>query len=175
VEEWVGAALAVLVGAAGAGEAHAFVEGEGAFILFIHVGRHGRVEGKAMFDERAADAFAVPVGIDEERLHMRAVDQHEADGAVVRVGGEPCGRLGQEGGHFLIDRVAIGGLEKIVGRIDGAAPDVDEAGAIGGAGRTDRYHGHAYSDEAAQTKGRATDERLSAARGARPDGWNFGF
>jgi len=128
-----------------------------------------------MLDERAADAFAVPVGIDEQRLHMRAVDQHEADGAIVGVGCQPCGSLGQEGGHFLIDRVTIGGLEEVMGRIDGAAPDVDEAGAIGGAGGSDRYHGHAYNDEAPQTKGRATEQRLSAARGARPDGRNFGF
>ena len=128
-----------------------------------------------MLDERAADAFAVPVGIDEQRLHMRAVDQHEADGAIVGVGCQPCGSLGQEGGHFLIDRVAIGGLEEVMCRIDGAAPDVDEAGAIGGAGGSDRYHGHAYNDEAPQTKGRATEQRLSAARGARPDGRNFGF
>jgi hypothetical protein len=40
-----------------------------------------------------------------------------------------------------------------MGRIDGAAPDVDEASAIGGAGRSDRYHVDAYRESDAQTKG----------------------
>ncbi len=144
VEKGIGATLPIAVGSARAGETHAFVEGQRSFILFIDVRRHGWVEGEAMFDERAADALAVPVRIDEERIHMRAVHQHEAHSAVIGIGGEPCGRLGQEGGHFPINGMPVSGLKKVMGRIDGAPPDVDEAGAIGGASGTDGDHGHAY-------------------------------
>lgn len=106
-----------------------------------------------MVDECAADAFAVPCGVDEEGVHMGALYQHEAYGPVVGVRGKPGGGLGQEAGDFGIDRLAVGGSEEVVGRIDGAAPDVEQASAIGGAGGADRYHGAAYSYAAPQAKG----------------------
>ena len=153
MEEGVGSALPVILRTAGSGETHAFVEGQGACILFVDAGGHGRMEREAVVDERAADAFAVPCGVDEEGVHMGALYQHEAYGPIVGVGGEPGGGLGQEAGDFGIDRLAVGGIEEVVGRIDGAAPDVEQASAIGGAGGADRYHGAAYSYAAAQAKG----------------------
>ena len=154
VEQGVGAALAVLFRTAGAGEAHAFVEGESTFILFVDVGGHSRVESEAVAYERAADAFAVPGGVDEEGLHMRAFYQHEADRPVIGVGRQPCGGVGQEAGHFFIERSAIGWIEEIMGGVDGGAPDVEQAGAVGGAGGADRCHGLTYRDEVAQAKRR---------------------
>ena len=153
MKERVRPALAIPLRSAGAGEAHAFVEGDGAFILFIDVGRHGRMEGEAVIDERAAYAFAVPRRVDEEGVHVRAVDQHEADRAVIGIGGEPCGGLRQEAGHFRIDRLAVGGIEEIMGCVDGAAPDVEQASAIGGAGGADRYHGRHIGTQRSRRKG----------------------
>ncbi len=141
MKERVRPALAIPIRTAGSGEAHAFVEDYSAFILFVDVGRQNGVQRKAVIDERAADAFAVPGRVDEEGVHMRAAYQHEADGAVIGIGGEPCGGVRQEAGYFRINRLTIGGIEKIMGCVDGAAPDVEQASAIGGAGGTDRYHG----------------------------------
>ena len=107
VDQGVGATLAVLGGAAGAGEAHGFVEADRLGILFVDVGGERGVEREGVVDQAAADALAAPCGVDEQRLHMRAVDQHEADGAVVGIGGEPGGGLGQEGGDLRLYRDAV--------------------------------------------------------------------
>lgn len=88
-----------------------------------------------MLEQLAADAGSAQVGIDEQRFHVRAVDQHETLRPVLVVDRHDKWGLGQEAGNFSIDRLAVIGAEEVMGSVDGATPEIDESVTIGGAGR----------------------------------------
>ena len=108
-----------------------FVEGCGLVVLLVDVGGEGWVEAQGVFDERAACSGAVVGGIDEERLPVRAVEEHEADGMIARVDGEPERGLRQEGVDLRFDGLAVGGGEEVVRCIDCPAPDFQYAVCVG--------------------------------------------
>ena len=99
------------------------------------------MQGQRVLQQLPADTGAAYVRIDEQRFHVRAVDQHEAKGAVLSVDGHGHRSLRQEAGDFGIDGLAVVGAEELVGGVDGAAPEVDEGGAVVGARGTEGGHG----------------------------------
>lgn len=83
-----------------------------------------------MLQQLAADAGPTDIGVDEERLHMRAIDEHEATGLVMFIDSNRHWRMGQKTTHFGIDGLSIFGTEKVMGGVHGAPPKVDESSAI---------------------------------------------
>ncbi len=61
--------------------------------------------------------------------------------AVLRIDGNGHRRLRQEASHLGIDGLAVFGAEEVVGGVDGAAPEVDEGGAVVGARGAKGGHG----------------------------------
>lgn len=87
------------------------------------------MQRQAMLQQLASDTFSTDIGIDEERLHMCPIDQHEALGMVIFI---DCShwRMRQKTTHFGINGLSIVGTEKVMGGVHGAPPKVNENGAI---------------------------------------------
>ena len=99
------------------------------------------MQGQRMLQQSPADTGTAHVRIDEQRFHVRAIDQHEAKGAVLSVDGHGHRRQRQETGDFGVDGLAVFCAEEVVGGVDGAAPEVDEGGAVVGARGAKGGHG----------------------------------
>jgi hypothetical protein len=97
---------------------------------------------KRAFYQCLADAFAVVVRIDEKRLHMPFMQNHDAEGMICSIDGERQRHLRQESSDFLTDRGAIRRKEEAMGRIDGHAPYVEDTGPVAAVGGTKCYHAH---------------------------------
>jgi len=97
--------------------------------------------GQRVLQQLPADTSAAHVRIDEQRFHVRAVDQHEAQWPILRIDRNGHRRLRQEAGDFGIDGLPVFGAEEVVGGVDGTAPEVDEGGAVIGARGTEGGHG----------------------------------
>lgn len=80
--------------------------------------------------------------IDEQGIHVPIVDHHERNRTVFVVHGKPERRGRQESADRLSNRSAIGGREKVMGRINRATPDRERAITVFVAGTTDRNHVH---------------------------------
>jgi len=79
-------------------------------------------------------------GVDEQRLHMPTVDQHEGQRVVVFINRQPEWRLRKETAHHLVNGATILRRQKIMSGVDRASPDFDDAVALVGAGTSDRDH-----------------------------------
>ncbi len=78
----------------------------------------------------AADAGATDIRIDEQRLHVRAIDQHEAMGLVMFIDSNSHRRMRQKLDHFGINCLSIIGTEEVMGGVYGATPKVNQGGTI---------------------------------------------
>lgn len=83
-----------------------------------------------MLQQLAADAGAADIRIDEQRLHVRAIDQHEAMGLVMFIDSNGHWRMGQKADHFGINCLSIFRTEKVMGGVYGAPPKINESDAI---------------------------------------------
>ncbi len=83
-----------------------------------------------MLQQLATDTVSTDIGIDEERLHMCAIDQHEAMGFVIFIDCNSQWRMGQKATHFGINGLSIFGTEEVMRGVYGAPPKVNESGAI---------------------------------------------
>lgn len=83
-----------------------------------------------MLQQLTTDTVSTDIGIDEERLHMCPIDQHEAMGIVIFIYCNSHWCMGQETTHFGINGLSIFGTEKVMGGVHGAPPKVNESGAI---------------------------------------------
>ncbi len=83
-----------------------------------------------MLQQLAADTGPTDIRIDEERLHMCPIDQHEAMGLVIFIDSNSHWRIGQKTTHFGINGLSIFGTEKVMGGVHGAPPKVNESGTI---------------------------------------------
>ncbi|KAG1088605.1 hypothetical protein G6F40_013467 [Rhizopus arrhizus] len=99
------------------------------------------MQGQCMLQQLPADAGATHVRVDEQCFHVAAVDQHEAQRAVLCISGDGHRCLRQEAGHFGIDGLAVFGADEGVGGVVGATPQVDEGGAVVGARGAQGGHG----------------------------------
>src|SRR5215472_1029898 len=78
--------------------------------------------------------------MDEERFHAASVEQHEAGGNVVFIHGEPERGFGQECGDFGFDFLTILRGKKVMRRIHGTAPDLDDTMAVCRRRSANAYH-----------------------------------
>lgn len=98
------------------------------------------MRGQGALQQLPTNAAAAHLGINEQGLHVRAVDQHETLRPVLRIHGHGQCRLRQEAGHFNVDGLPVFGTEEVMGGIDGASPEVDQAVAVAGTGRAQGGH-----------------------------------
>jgi len=83
-----------------------------------------------VLQQLATETGPTNIWIDEERLHMRPIDQHEALGFVIFIDSNSQWSMGQKSTHFYINGHSILGTEKVMGGVHGAPPKVNESGAI---------------------------------------------
>lgn len=83
-----------------------------------------------MLHQLATDTVSTDIGINEERLHMCPVDQHETMGIVNFIDCNSHRRVGQKATHFGVNGLSILSTEKVMGGVHGAPPKVNESGAI---------------------------------------------
>lgn len=107
MDERIGPPLSVEIGASRRLEAQLAIKAQCFAVLLVNVGCQCRVKRKRTFHQGLADAFAVMVRIDEQRLHMAFMQKHETQGAVCFVDGKRQRRLRQKCRDFLADRNAI--------------------------------------------------------------------
>jgi len=83
-----------------------------------------------MLQQLAADTGATDIWINEERLHVCPVNQHEAAGLVILINSNSHRCMGQKATHFGINGLSVLGTEKVMGGVHGAPPKVDKGGAV---------------------------------------------
>ncbi len=83
-----------------------------------------------MVQQLAADTGPAYVGIDEERLHVRSIDEHEAMGLIGFVDSNSHWRMGQETTHFSVNCLSVFGTQKMMSGIHGAPPEINESFTI---------------------------------------------
>lgn len=83
-----------------------------------------------MLQQLAADASATDIRFDEQRLHVRAIDQHEATELIMFIDSHCHRRMGQKTDHFGINGLSIFGAEKVMGGVYGTPPKLNESGTI---------------------------------------------
>jgi hypothetical protein len=140
VDQRVRPALPVPWRAPGSSKAHPFVEANRLIILLVHIGGHGGMHGESMPNKRSANSPTMEGWIDEQRLHVSGVDEHEGYRAILLIGDDPKGSMRQEAAHLFIDRDAILAGEEVVCGVDGFTPDFDYASALIRARGPDREH-----------------------------------
>ncbi len=140
VDQRIRAALRIQRRTTGFDKAHAQVEADRLLILLIDVCAQLWMLGQCVLQQLPADPGATYVRIDEQRFHVRAVDQHEAQRPILCIDSNGHRRLRQETGDFGIDRQAIFSAEEVVGGVDGAAPEIDKGGAVVSARGTEGDH-----------------------------------
>ncbi len=136
MDQWIWPAVAIDRRAAGFDEAHVPIETDRLRVLRVDIGSELGVFGERVLQQHAAHAGTARSGVDEQGFHVAAIHQHEANRAILGIGGDPQRRLRQESGYFGIDGLAVIGTEEIVGGIDRAAPEIDQGSAFVGAGGT---------------------------------------
>ncbi|KQU64283.1 hypothetical protein ASC75_14180 [Aminobacter sp. DSM 101952] len=141
MDEWVRPALSVDWRAACLPESHSFIEANSLIILFVDIRCHSWMKREAVAHKRSTDAGSAMSGIDEQRLHMSIVDQHEGQRVVIFVNPQPEWGLGKEATHHIVNGEAILRRQKIMRRVNCASPDFDDAVALTGAGTSDHDHG----------------------------------
>ncbi|MDR6502331.1 hypothetical protein J2785_005511 [Burkholderia ambifaria] len=112
-------------------ESEPFIESRRRFVLLVDVGRQVGMAHERCFDKQPPDTRAMVSGIDEQRFHVTAVEQHEADRAVVIIDSEIERRARQKCHDFGFDFATVVVVQEVVRCIDCAAPDVEYACAVG--------------------------------------------
>ncbi|GGE92114.1 hypothetical protein GCM10007285_19660 [Stappia taiwanensis] len=112
-------------------ESHAPIEADRLKVLLVHIGRKVRFALQRLRDELTADAPTAMVGVNEQGLHVAAVEQHEAHRPIVTINGKVQRRIRQEATHLAFNVPSILRGQKAVCGIDGAAPDFDNARPVG--------------------------------------------
>lgn len=64
---------------------------------------------EAVSHQRSAYACSAAGGVDEQRLHVAVVDQHECLRIIIGVDRKPERHLGEKAAHHLVDGLAIFG------------------------------------------------------------------
>lgn len=91
-------------------------------ILLVHVGGEFGRHRQRMIDERPPDAAPAMRRVNEQRLHMGAVEQHEAGRYIVAIDRKPKWRSRQKVTHFRFDCRTVGGAQEIMRCVDSGAP-----------------------------------------------------
>ena len=71
------------------GEAHVAIESERAGILLIHIDAQRAGKRARVFDQRASDAAAMRLGVNEQRFDLVAAHAHERQRPITIVGRDP--------------------------------------------------------------------------------------
>lgn len=77
-----------------------FIESDCLNVLLVHVSQEVWLELECVCDERSADPCSPKLRIDEQRLHVVAVEQHESDRNVGTIEREIERGMRKEGSHF---------------------------------------------------------------------------
>jgi hypothetical protein len=136
----IGPPLPVKGGAPGAHKPHLFIEPDCLRILLIDIGCHGGMKRKTMTHKRRTNALAPTSRIDKQRLHMAVIHQHETQRIIMRVNRKPQRRFGQKSANKIVNRKTILGRKEIMGGIDSAPPDFNNAIPLTGSGSSDIHH-----------------------------------
>jgi len=83
-----------------------------------------------MLQQLATDTVSTDIGINEQRLHMFSIDQHEAMGIVIFIDCNSHWCTRQKTTHFGINGLSVFSTEKVMGGVHRAPPKVNESGAI---------------------------------------------
>lgn len=83
-----------------------------------------------MLQQLTADTGSTDIWIDEERLHMCPINQHEAMRLVIFIDSNGHLRMWQKTTHFGINGFSIFGTQKVMGGVHRAPPKVNESGTI---------------------------------------------
>lgn len=100
------------------------------------------------FDQPSPDPRTMVGRIDEQRFHVAAVEQHEADRAIGLVDGQIERRARQKCDDFGFDRATVVVAQEVMRGIDGVAPDIQHACAVGLGGLSNSDHGLTWGDPA---------------------------
>ncbi len=130
MNQGIGSSLAIALGTAGAFESEALIKADGLRVLLVDIGRQVRVAPEGLRNEHAPNTAPANVRIDEQSLHVSAIEQHETDYPTGFIHREIERSVGKERGHFGVDRTAVVGCEEVVRRIDGAPPDLNDPRAV---------------------------------------------
>lgn len=87
MDEWIGPALSVDRRAARLPESHSFIEANSLLILLIDIGCHFGMKREAMLHKSRTNSGSAPGRINEQRLHVPVVDQHEGQRVVLFIDG----------------------------------------------------------------------------------------
>lgn len=130
MDEGIRSPLCIQLRASSFYETHALIEANSLRILRVDVRGQCPMQRHSMLQQLATDTIATDIGIDEKRLHMYPIDQHEAVGIVIFIDGNSHSRMGQKTTHFGINGLSVFGTEKVMGRVHGAPPKVNQSGTI---------------------------------------------
>jgi len=136
----IGATLAVKRRAARTLETHFFVKAQCLSILLVNIGRHLGMEGKAVTNECGTNARATASGVNKQGLHMPVVDEHKCQRVIIGIRSEPEWNCWQQVANHLIDGLAVLLGQKMMCRINRAAPDFHGTLALTGTGISNADH-----------------------------------
>ena len=86
-------------------------------------------------DKGFANALAMLIRVDEKRLQMPLVQEHETERRIRTIDGKEQGHLREKAKKFSLDGIAVVWGEEVVGSLNSCAPDVHDTRQIGRGGR----------------------------------------
>lgn len=138
-QHWIAPPLFVDLGPPRPAEAKPLIKADRLCVLFIDDSRQGRSRRKRHRVVYQCPANTAPMmrRVNEQGFHRRADDLHKGNLNAVLVQREPQWWIGLLVLHLVINRIAVGRREEVMGCIDCRAPDVDDAAAVGGTDAAD--------------------------------------
>lgn len=130
MDEGIRSALSINVRTANALKSQMFIESERLGILLIHVGSQLRMVRQRPAYQGCPNTLAVLMRINKKRFQVAFVQEHEALCGLGIVYGQKQCNLWEEAQDFLLDRSAVVGQKEVMRGINGAAPDVHDAGQV---------------------------------------------
>jgi len=85
MNEWIWSSLSIQWGAARPFEAHFFIETKGLTVLLIDISGHSGMKRQAMTDQSCTNASPSAGWINEQCLHVAAVDEHECLRVIIAI------------------------------------------------------------------------------------------
>ena len=126
VQERVSPPLIVVLGPGERLETKPCVKGPSSIILLVHFGLEPIATPHRMPDKPPAYAFAMMCRVDEQGVEMAACQRHESGRMIALIHRHPKDKLRQEIGDLQPYFHAILGRQEVMGRVDRAAPDVED-------------------------------------------------
>jgi hypothetical protein len=127
----IGSSLPIDRGTTAAFEPKPLIEAYCLKVLLVHVGRKAWVTPDSILDESAANARSTKVRIDEQSLHVAAVEQHKTDCPITFIYREIEGGARKERGHFGFDISSVFWCEEVMRRVHCSPPNFHYSRAVG--------------------------------------------